>query len=106
MRFPTSLRSLDVSEFVSLDVDVDEGIKERNLEDEERTKAESTIEQPRVVGGSCMIWAGTTATTHAQTVPWHLGAPEILRVTANMDFSGDVLTSLPHGPLKLEVQLN
>lgn len=67
MRFPTSLRSLDVSEFVYLDVDVDvdEGIKERNLEDEERTKAESTIEvgsimqsekeQPRVVGGR---WEG------------------------------------------------
>lgn len=52
-----------------------------------------------------MIWAGTTATTHAQTVPWHLGAPEILRVkrqrTANMDFSGDVLTSLPHGSIEV-----
>jgi hypothetical protein len=56
MRFPTSLRSLVVSECVyrdgdvdvdvdaDADVDRDEGIKERNLEDEERTKAEPTIE--------------------------------------------------------------
>jgi len=48
MRFPTSLRSLVVSECVyrdgDVDVDRDVGIKERNLEDEERTKAEPTIE--------------------------------------------------------------
>jgi hypothetical protein len=59
MRFPTSLRSLVVSECVyrdgdvdvDVDVDVDaddvdrdKGIKKRNLEDEERTKAEPTIE--------------------------------------------------------------